>query len=44
MCLDLLPACIYVCYVHAWCPRKSEGDAVFYGTGVTDGCKMLYRC
>lgn len=35
--MSILSACLYVCCVCDWCPRKSQEDAGFPGTEVTDG-------
>lgn len=31
---DVLPAYMYMYYMYAWCPRKSEDGIGFPGTGV----------
>ena len=40
---DVLPADMYMYYIYAWCPRKSEEGIGFPGTGVTDGCRLPHR-
>ena len=41
MCMSVLPACMYVHHVHAWCPKRSEEDPGSPETGVTGSCKEL---
>lgn len=43
MCMSALPSCMYVYYMYAWCPWKTEEDIRSPGTGVTDGCKPPCR-
>ena len=38
MCIDVLPACVSVHYVHTWHPGSPEEGASSPGAGVTD-CK-----
>lgn len=41
ICKRVLPACIFVCHIHAWCPQKSKNTSDRHpGTGDTDGCKL----
>ena len=44
MCLNVLPACMSVYYVHACCLWASEEDVRAPGTGVTGGCNLPCRC
>lgn len=37
MCLGVLPACIYVYYMRAWCPRRTEEGTGSHETGIADG-------
>ena len=39
MCMGVLPACVPVCYVYAWCQQRPEEGASCLGTGITDGAK-----
>ena len=41
---SVLPACMYVCLMHAWCLRKPEKGIGFPGTGVTDGREPPCGC
>lgn len=34
MSMSILPACISVYHIHAWCPQMSEEDIGFPGAGV----------
>lgn len=34
-----MPSCVYVYYVHAWCPRSSEEHVKSSGTGGMNGCE-----
>lgn len=34
MCMDVLPTCMSVHQVHAWCPQRPEGGVRSPGTGV----------
>lgn len=40
MCLTLLPACMYVQHMSAWCPWNSEDGIESAGTGVKDSCEL----
>jgi hypothetical protein len=40
MCLSVLPACMYVYYVCAWCPQRSEESIGSPGTGIIDGWEL----
>lgn len=44
MCLIILPACMYVNHVYAWCPQRSDEGVGSPGTGVTGGFKFLCGC
>lgn len=44
MYLSILPACLYVYCVCAWCLQKPEVDIEFPGPGVTVGCELPYGC
>lgn len=42
--MGVLPACMYVCHIHAWnfCgPEESVGSP---GTGEADACEPTYGC
>lgn len=41
--MSVFPACVYVCYMYAWCLwRPGEGEGVLYSrTGVIDGYSNL---
>lgn len=36
MCMDVLPPCIYVHYVHVWCPQRPEVGIESPRTGFTN--------
>jgi hypothetical protein len=40
VCMDVLPACISVHHLYAWCPQKPEEGIIFPGTEVTGGCEL----
>lgn len=40
MCVRVLPACMYVYHLCAWCPQMPQGGIKAPGTGVTDGCEL----
>lgn len=40
MCIDVLPTCISVHHVSAWCSRRSEEGAGPLWTGVMVGCEL----
>jgi hypothetical protein len=42
--VDVLPACMSVHHVSAWCPGSSEEGIRSPGTGVIDGCGALCGC
>jgi hypothetical protein len=44
MCVSVLPACMSVYHVCAWCPQGSEDGAEFTAAGVVGGCKPLCGC
>jgi hypothetical protein len=44
MCMGVLPACVPVCYVYAWCQWRPEEGASCLGTGVTDGGDLPRGC
>ena len=44
MCMNVLPACLSVHHMSAWCPGKPEEGIRFPRTGVTDGCKTPSVC
>lgn len=44
MCVCVLPVCIRVHHMHAWCPPDSEVGIRSLGTGTVDGCKLPCRC
>lgn len=35
--MSILPICMSIYYMHAWCPRKTEESIKSSETGVTDG-------
>lgn len=41
--MTVLPACISVYHMHAWCPQRSEEGIRSPGTEVMDGCGPPYR-
>lgn len=42
--MDVLPACMSVLSMRAWCLQGSEGSIGFLRTRVTDGCELPCRC
>lgn len=44
MCVSVLPGCILVHNMHAWCPQRSEEVIRFPGKGVKDGCTPPCGC
>lgn len=44
MCVNALPACMYVHHMLAWCLRKSEEAFKGPRTGVTNACEPWYGC
>jgi hypothetical protein len=36
-CMNVLPACIYLHYVHDLCPRQSRKNNKSFGNGITNG-------
>jgi hypothetical protein len=42
--LSVLPACMYVHHVCAWCLQKSEGDVGFSGVEVVDDLEPTSGC
>lgn len=40
MCISVLPACMSMHHVRAWCPQRSDEAIGSPGTGVTDGCEL----
>lgn len=40
MCLGILPACISVHNIHAWCLRRQEDGVRFPGTRVRNSCEL----
>lgn len=39
--MDVLPVCIFVYQVPAWCPMRSEGGLGSLQTGATESCLRL---
>lgn len=45
MCLIVLPECVYLYYVYAWCPQKKSKESIrATGTGIMDGFEALCVC
>lgn len=44
MCMDVLPVCISVYHMHAWCLWRSEEDIISLGTRVIDSCEWPFDC
>lgn len=44
MCTGVLPLCLPIHHMHAWCPQRPEEDAGSPGTGVTEDCELLCEC
>ena len=42
--MSVLPACMYVYHMYAWCQWRPEEGIGSPGTGVLDGCEALYEC
>lgn len=42
--MTVLPACISVYHMHAWCPQRSEEGIRSPGTGVPDNCELPCGC
>lgn len=40
MYMSVLPTCIFVYYMHAWCPWRLAEGVRFLGTEVTDNCEV----
>lgn len=41
---QILPVCVYVYNMHSWCWPRSEERVGSHGTGVMDGCELLFWC
>lgn len=37
--MNVLPVCLYVYHMHAWCSQRSEEVIILPGDGVIDICK-----
>lgn len=44
MCINVLPSCVYVQHVCAWCPRRSEEGVGYPRPGLMDNCEPPCRC
>lgn len=44
MCMSILPTCVSVHCMHAWCQWGSEGGVGSLRTGHTDGCESTCGC
>lgn len=41
MCLSVLPPCMFVYHMHAWCQKRLEEEVEFLGVGITYSCEPL---
>ena len=41
ICTSVLPACMSMYHMHAFCPQGSEKGIGYHGTGVVDGCEPI---
>lgn len=39
MCLSVLPPCMFVYHMHAWCQKSLEEEVEFLGVGITYSCE-----
>ena len=44
VCMNVLPVCIYVYYMHGWCLRWQEEGAGSLGTRVIGSCGLPCEC
>lgn len=38
ICIDVLPVCMSVCHMYAWCPQRQEKGIRSPRTALTDSC------
>jgi hypothetical protein len=43
-CVNVLPVCLSVCYVHTWSLWRSEEGIRYSGTGIIGSCGPLCEC
>lgn len=40
--MGIFPECVPVYHVQVWGPKRPEESFKFLGSGVVDGCELLY--
>lgn len=44
ICVDVLPACLPVCFTYVCDLERLENDIIYFETGVTDSCELPHAC